>query len=638
MEKVVIEHPFHEHPVTLKEIVVIDEESLDCYGCGNGISNLERAYVCVEAEKGCSSRFILHKRCGEFLRKIRHSSHSEHPLYLVDFRRLRRQWCDLCSHKFGLELGYRCDRCDFDLDITCKSVVGRDEVIGGEVRELQHPSHIHPLLLMRKPPLVFNCDACNTRDQDMAYVCSVCELLIHKSCALLPSLLPTNRHRHHHHLSLSSRFPLHHRDFEYKCAVCDKDFDLDCWVYYCGDCRYFAHLKCATSTEQDDFSSNVNQEEINDAGGSILIQFPLEASDISRELITPFVIREIGKDLAASCIIDIDMTKTNASSSSILFNHHKHPLSLICHKDDDGDDDIEEEDDDDEVQMMKICNVCVTPISSPPYYECAACNYFVHSVCNILPKDLSSSSPDQYGDCSRTLKNHKFTRSTRSEESLFNIDDCSFCDYTTNGMVYECEECGMVIDVKCASLPSSIKHASHPHHNRLIKTRVVEEAIKNCYGCRENIDSVIAYKCTKDGCDFVLCLSCVLLPRSAIKREWDKHPLLLTFDASIDHPSDFYCDFCEKQMHPKSWMYHCRPCDNSYHLSCLETTSGWYRNIKFGHQVEFDARLHPHPLTFNYITLRKRCCICFKNVYTYWGFECASCNYVVCRRCGNKHT
>ncbi|KAH6768190.1 hypothetical protein C2S51_013526, partial [Perilla frutescens var. frutescens] len=80
MEKVVIEHFFHEHPVILKEIV---EDSLQyCYGCGNGISNLERAYVCVEAEKGCSSRFILHKRCSEFLRKIWQSSHPEHPLYL----------------------------------------------------------------------------------------------------------------------------------------------------------------------------------------------------------------------------------------------------------------------------------------------------------------------------------------------------------------------------------------------------------------------------------------------------------------------------------------------------------------------------------------------------------------------------
>ncbi|KAH6778375.1 hypothetical protein C2S51_009687 [Perilla frutescens var. frutescens] len=141
MEKVVIEHPFHEHPVILKEIVVIDEESLDCCGCGNGISNLERAYVCVEAEKGCSSGFILHKRCGEFVRKIWHSSHSEHPLYLVDCLRLWGHQCNLCRHVFILELGYRCDRCDFDLDITCKSVVGREEVIGGEVRELQHPSH-----------------------------------------------------------------------------------------------------------------------------------------------------------------------------------------------------------------------------------------------------------------------------------------------------------------------------------------------------------------------------------------------------------------------------------------------------------------------------------------------------------------
>ncbi|KAH6827745.1 hypothetical protein C2S53_015419 [Perilla frutescens var. hirtella] len=442
MEKGVIDHFFHEHPLILKEIVVINEEKLDCYGCGNGISNMEKAYVCVQEEKGCSSRFTLHKRCSEFVRKIRHPSHSEHPLHLVHFRRLRNHLCNLCRRAFGQELGYRCNRCDFDLDITCEKL-GAEELLG-EARELQHPNHVHPLMLMRKPPLVFNCDACDTRDEDMAY---------------------------------------------------------------------FAHLKCATSSEQDSgSSSNINQEKNDDDDGSILIQFPLEASDISKELIRPFVIRQI---------------------------------------------------------------------------------------------------------------------------------DCSFCFRDTNGMVYECEECQVKIDVKCASLPPSIKHAYHPHHSRLIKT-ILPEAERSklkCYGYGHHFYYLeIAYRCTNDGCDFVLCSGCVLLPRSVTKHEWEKHPLLLTYDASIDHPSDFYCDFCEEQMHPKSLMYHCRPCDNSYHLSCLKAASGYYRNIKFGRQVELDARLHPHPLTFNYVTLKRHCDICHKHVYTYQGFECVSCNYAVCLSCGEEHS
>ncbi|KAH6810095.1 hypothetical protein C2S51_027878 [Perilla frutescens var. frutescens] len=474
MEKVVIDHFFHEHPLILKEIVVINEEKLDCYGCGNGISNMEKAYVCVQEEKGCS----------------------------IHFRRLSHNRCNLCRRRFGRELGYRCDRCDFDLDITCEKL-GAEELLG-EARELQHPSHIHPLMLMRKPPFVFDCDACDTRDEDMA------------------------------------------------CAVCDKFFDLNCWVYYCGDCRYFAHLKCATSSEQDSSSSsNVNQEKNDDNDGSILIQFPLEASDISEKLIRPFVIGQIGQDPAASsCIMD----------------------------------------------MTEIA----------------------------------------------THKNHKFTlyTSSKSDESnSYALIDCSFCFRDTNGMVYECEECQMKIDVKCASLPTSIKHAYHPHDSRLIKTILpVEESHKlKCYGCGSSYLK-IAYRCTNDGCDFMLCQRCVLLPQSVTKHEWEKHPLLLTHDASIDHPSDFYCDFCEEQMHPKSWMYHCRPCDNSYHLSCLETASGYYRNVKFGRQVELDARLHPHPLTFNYVTLKRHCDICHKHVYTYPGFECASCNYAVCLICGLIHS
>lgn len=245
-EKVQMERFFHEHPLILSENVD-NEDSVVCYGCGSGFENRESVYVCVQ-EKYCGEKTMLHQKCGELARQILHHSHPEHPLHLVDFRQLHSHVCDLCRHFFGMEFGYRCNSCDFDLDIRCEKL-GKDELLG-EARQLQHPAHNHPLMLIKKPPFVFTCDACNSEARDMAYACTTCNLLIHKACASLPVPLPTNRH--HHHLSLSFCFPFHHRDFEYKCDVCDQAFDMASWVYYCGDCKYFAHFKCVASpTEKD---------------------------------------------------------------------------------------------------------------------------------------------------------------------------------------------------------------------------------------------------------------------------------------------------------------------------------------------------------------------------------------------------
>lgn len=123
-------------------------------------------------------------------------------------------------------------------------------------------------------------------------------------------------------------------------------------------------------------------------------------------------------------------------------------------------------------------------------------------------------------------------------------------------MVYECEGCKINIDIKCASMPTIIRYAFHPHGKRLILTRIPPQDEggrgKYCHGCRNNEN--VAYCCDNDNCDSALDLKCAMLPVSITKHEWDNHPLMLLLcDASSDHPSDFVCDFCEVEMNPKEW-------------------------------------------------------------------------------------
>ncbi|KAH6832725.1 hypothetical protein C2S53_015769 [Perilla frutescens var. hirtella] len=638
MDKKVINHLFHEHPLILRnvsELMIV--ESVDCYACGKGINVdecAEMVYVCSMQLEGddddCSiNNLILHRKCGELPNEIRHPIHPQHPIHLLDFRSLSGQHrCDVCRRYIGMVLGYRCSSCDFDLDITCEKL-GIDALLEERKHELQHPSHPdHPLTLMRKPAFAFYCDGCGEQDVDMAYICSTCEFWVHKRCATLP--LIHQYHHHHHPLSLAFSFPKEdHFKYSYRCEVCDKFLSMTCWVYGCGDCRYFVHLKCVGGIESKPKPDSILNEVDNSSG---VIQLPLHVDGIYKELITHFVMnmmREEGVIMPAA-----------ATSTTVSFlDHEKHPL------------------------------ICVTPISSPPYYQCTIPNctpYFIHSICYSLPTTLQYSSSSHlqlqsddshhllqlYGHYNKihNHQNHKFQLYTINPELNYKdavFCECNVCGYETNGMWYECEECDVKIDVKCASLPTTIRHASHLHHKPLILTRILSQQEKlRCRGCRDtlkenifNNDIEIAYFCSSDDCDFALDLRCAQLPRSIREHQWNmncNHPLLLTFDASLDHPSDFFCEFCEEELNPKGWMYHCRQCDISVHLyKCLKAASDWYRNIKFGRRFEMDG-IHHHPLTFNLITLQKWCHLCSEEVYNFTGFECASCYYVVCTPCGRQ--
>ncbi|XP_042019778.1 uncharacterized protein LOC121767553 isoform X3 [Salvia splendens] len=645
MEKKVIDWVNHEHPLILTENVSKDETS-NCYGCGNPVTDLEVAYVCTV--QNCSNKIILHKKCGELPSQILHPKHPQHPLHLFDYHESCLSWCDICLCDFGKVLVYRCSSCEFDVDLTCgrKSV---DDILRGAI-QVEHPSHPdHPLTLMRKPLFSFCCDGCGVNDVDMAYICSTCEFMVHKTCALLPLILPINLRYHHHHLSLAFSLPMKHHQYIFYCDVCLGKLDRTKWMYYCGDCRFFAHIRCVASTTAETAEQDSNSDG-DDKDGLNVIEFPLHAHDISKELITPFVMREKGLNNipdVADMPAEVYMPQTTASFS-FLFNYHNHPLRLVSElskKDDEVDryKVMDERDEDDEYDALKVCDVCVTPIHSSPYYGCAPCKYFVHSICSMFPKTLSSSSSSSglYGDCPKTHdKNHKLTlfTSSRSIDMDPDVYRCEACGIITNGMVYVCEGCEMKIDVKCASLPTTIRHASHPHRTPLILTRIPDKEAgkpKRCHGCQYLMNDCIAYCCSGNDCNFALDLRCAMLPASVTMREWDKHhSLMLSFDASLDHPSDFICDFCEVKIIPKWWMYHCRQCDLSFHLFCLKAASGWYRNIKFGRRFVLDG-IHPnHPLTLNHNTIKRRCSLCRVVRYNHGGLECASCYYVVCMDCG----
>ncbi|XP_047959798.1 uncharacterized protein LOC125205043 [Salvia hispanica] len=226
-----------------------------------------------------------------------------------------------------------------------------------------------------------------------------------------------------------------------------------------------------------------------------------------------------------------------------------------------------------------------------------------------------------------------------------NHQHCIACRDYTNGLFYSYGESSFKVDIKCACMPDTILHAAHPQHllNHVTRWDLLGDVnswrLTCAAGCDEHITAYHCYRCSDSSCDFIVHVKCAVLPASISSRRWDEHhTLLLTYDATLNRPGDFYCDQCETQMNPRSWMYHCRPCDISFHPKCFPTTSGEYRNMKLGQEYNVNAETHPHPLTFQLLTTKLCCDSCGEKVHGEEGFYCALCNFFICRRyrCGEK--
>ncbi|XP_047959227.1 uncharacterized protein LOC125204583 isoform X2 [Salvia hispanica] len=613
-EKEMLDHWSHRHPLTLVDTTGRDE----CYGCERSFSSGEQAYGC--SVMGCKYSMLLHEECAATVREIRHPLHTHHILSQRHGHELLRCICK----KYIFTVGYKCTSsgCTFQVHLRCAQDEG--------VTDASHHSHDLKLLRRRCP---FKCDACGTTRSDGSYICTKddCQYLIHQKCGSLPQYL--KREDHHHPLSLSSCIPQEYFRFNYKCDVCSEILRLKYWIYHCRICRFIVHVKCAF---------NKPPPPITDASiGKDVVRLPM--NEVSVELITPFVMRQRGGEGETKLIPPIIIPAAAAIDELVnvkyKFLHHQHELTLVSSTSQHPQIIGEEEDEENYgVRSELICDGCITPISSYYYMSCSECKYNLHLACFHMPPQLSSLPLHQHDD-------HHLLLQSCDKRRPWEMQHCSLCRYGTNGLFYTCTKCDFVVDIKCACMPDTIHHAAHPQHLLKYVTKsdlcrdIIWWSLTCAAGCGKDIDDYDCYRCCSNSpCDFIVHVRCAVLPASVSSRRWDEHhPLLLTNDATLNRPGDFYCDQCETQMNPRTWMYRCRSCDISFHPKCFPTTSGEYRNMKFGQECHVDAETHPHPLTFQLLTTKRRCDICRCNKNEDQGFYCALCNFFICLYlCGRR--
>lgn len=236
----------HKHPLILKKSCH-EEGDFDCNHCGKAILCKTSVYTCdAQDDKGCPS-FFLHKNCADLPIRVMHPSH-KHSLKLVSLsdNSIGNIWeyCSVCGLVINNNrtYAYNCDLCKFKLCLKCHAIPVQQTTI-------QHWSHQHQPLRFMERCAMFKCDACNTVATDSSYRCDDyrCPYWIHMTCANLP-LLNTFKIHHKHPLLLSNFLPEAYCGFKEFCKICKKEIISSRWLYYCGICRYFSHIRCALST------------------------------------------------------------------------------------------------------------------------------------------------------------------------------------------------------------------------------------------------------------------------------------------------------------------------------------------------------------------------------------------------------
>ncbi|KAL4615747.1 hypothetical protein ACB092_07G149200 [Castanea dentata] len=180
----------------------------------------------------------------------------------------------------------------------------------------------------------------------MSYLCNPCGFSIHRKCAYFPRRIKVVRHKHPLRITHSS-LKLQESDSQF-CLLCVQKVDTCYGLYYCSKCDFVAHLNCAIDeTKKED----INLLELKDG----------ENED---EELDQFV-----ESTAAYEVKNINVGEDGTEiATKIKHVSHEHDLKLT----------------DEEVHNNEKCDEYVRAIS-PPFYNCAKCNFFLHKSCANLP-------------------------------------------------------------------------------------------------------------------------------------------------------------------------------------------------------------------------------------------------------------
>ncbi|KAB1221170.1 hypothetical protein CJ030_MR2G012831 [Morella rubra] len=518
----------------------VGREKIICAVCGDPVSG--PSYKCKEC------KYIVHESCN-VPPKIQHSLHPESDHTLVLQKASTSDSCDECCKDCKSRSIYKCEKCPFKLDIECASrwpqsntnnvcqhmkylpilkridftcqicqkeskdiaqlcgkcrLLAHVECATRTIRDPKTNNCPHEFVLINER-ILFKCQVCRDERKDVAYLCSLCQLLVHNECAKVRRTIKISKHEHSLTLTYSVRDV---SDSEAVfCKLCSQRLETAYAAYYCQSCTFVAHFECATMSG-DLFMTSLVMETKEIFGHTYLIE-EINPSEIERA----------------------DLRVLDHVS-------HEHPLTRVsADKEHDQDD------------KLCVCDACTQFIISDSFYSCSECNFNLHRKCARLPKKKP-----------HPLHPHPlflFSQAPNSDSGMF---FCEACKGLSHGFAYRCEQgnCSYNLDVRCGSLSGSLKHEGHPHI--LFPVR----SIPKCNACDSETCSYGLFCII---CQFYLGVNCATLPSSA-RHRYDTHDLQLAYTVE-DDSGEYYCLICEEERNPTHWFYYCKECNFTAHPKCV---------------------------------------------------------------------
>ncbi|XP_062146785.1 uncharacterized protein LOC133854566 [Alnus glutinosa] len=552
-----------DHFLDFKEKLENDgDKKVVCYWCNEPV--LGPAYKCRLPISACS--FVVHKSCTD-LSQINHPLHPHHTLTL---RKPGINCCDACRRSHDRSFFYKCDPCDFQLDIECANRLPVNP----------NDCHHHDFFSVFRQ-IQFSCDACGKEIKHMAYkLCNICKLLVHNTCAKLPPFAKFELHNHILSLIYSPQ-EFKKRD-DIFCKICCNNVNTEYAAYYCRKCNYIIHIDCLTgfTAMYTAYSSLPTTSESVPSKSTHLIRALNQSEDEGPHL------EEIQH-----------------------FSHRQHKL-ILCN---------------DEVKDDKLCQGCMEFIISVPFYSCVHCNFFLHTRCSVLPTKIQQyrlhnfhqltllSRANTKGDvffcelCSRGHCGFTYKCDNCSTYSLKQIcvqcgsipdtlkheghqhslflalrysnRKCKACPKDNENYVFVCTSCDFALGIRCANLPLLARHKCDTHFLKL--TYAAENAFGEyyCLICEKERDpNYWFYYCAE--CDFPAHIECVLGNNPCItigstyNSDYHQHPL-----TCVKKTKNQYCHGCHEAFDDVA--LECSKCHFSVHLprpyfrDCMWQLSEW---------------------------------------------------------------
>lgn len=235
-----------EHPLVLQQLqatnintATTDDQKLICNGCVMPIistSSSEENPLLFYSCNDCN--FFIHKFCTNLPRTILPgvvACHPEHTLDLFTITNTDFVTCELCDSAIN-GICYYCTICECVFDVRCCFVPNR----------IKHHAHKHPLTLSHCDTTTtsgkYACRACGfIITTKMEFRCEPCKFNLHIRCALFPAMM---RHRWDPHPLQLMYPPFYDHGGEIYCEICEKEMDLNRWMYNCSNCDQSFHPEC----------------------------------------------------------------------------------------------------------------------------------------------------------------------------------------------------------------------------------------------------------------------------------------------------------------------------------------------------------------------------------------------------------